>query len=103
MDKEIRWDDKFEKIVVEWLLVFIGPKLDWGQYGGVKGCSISHLMVELLTFIHYNLDLRKRHGVTLTTIDYSKAFNRQDHNNFLNILFIQNKICILIFKARGWL
>merc|ERR1712237_71639 len=45
-----------------------------------------HLIIELLTFIHYNLDLRKKHEITLTIVDYHKAFNRQDHNNFLVIL-----------------
>ena len=41
----------------------------------------------MTTFIHYNLDLRRRQGVTLTCIDYAKAFNQQDHNTFLTILF----------------
>merc|ERR1712237_77015 len=45
-----------------------------------------HLIIELLTFIHYNLDLRKQHAITLTIVDYHKAFNRQDHNNLLVIL-----------------
>merc|ERR1712237_184137 len=45
-----------------------------------------HLIIELLTFIHYNLNLRKKHAITLTIVDYHKAFNRQDHNNFLVIL-----------------
>merc|ERR1712237_41192 len=45
-----------------------------------------HLIIELLTFIHYNLDLRKQHAITLTIVDYHKVFNRQDHNNFLVIL-----------------
>ena len=77
----------FEKIVVKWLLEVIGPKIDWAQYGGVKGCSISHLMSELVTYIMYNLDIKKKQGVILTAIDYSKAFNRQSHNNFLILLW----------------
>ena len=77
---------KFEKIVIQWLMPFIEPKIDWGQYGGIRGCSVSHLLVELLTFVHYNLDIRKRQGITLTALDYSKAFNRQNHNNFLVLL-----------------
>ena len=73
--------------MVKWLMDIIGPLIDWGQYGGIKGCSITHLMVELLTFVHWNLDIRKRQGILLTAIDYSKAFNRQDHNTFVRILF----------------
>ena len=74
---------------------YIEPNLDWGQYGGISGCSVTHLMIELLTFVHYNLDFRQRHGVTLTALDYSKAFNRQNHNNFLILL---HKL-----KVPGWL
>ena len=65
---------------------YINENIDWRQYGGVKGCSVSHIMVELLTFVYYNLDLRKRQGITHTAIDYSKAFNRQNHNNCLTIM-----------------
>ena len=48
---------QYEKFVVEWLLEVVGPQIDWGQYGGQPGSSIVHLIVELLTFVHYNLDL----------------------------------------------
>ena len=54
----------------------VEPQIEWGQYGGMAGCSISHLMIELVTFIRYNLDLRKRTAVQLTTIDFYKAFNK---------------------------
>ena len=61
----------------------------------MPGCSIAHLMIELVTFVAYNLDLRQKQGVLLTAIDYSKAFNRQDHNNFIKLLFKM--------KVPGWL
>ena len=76
-------------------MLFVEPQIDWGQYGGMPGCSIAHLMIELVTFVAYNLDSRKKQGVLLTAIDYSKAFNRQDHNNFITILFKMN--------VPGWL
>ena len=53
----------------------------------MKRCSVVIVIIELTTFIHYNLDLRRRQGVILTCIDYAKAFNKQDHNTFLTILF----------------
>ena len=81
--------------MVKWLLDVVELHLDWAQYGSRKGCSVAHLIVELLTFIHYNLDLRRRQGVTLTCIDFSKAFNRQDHNTFLSLLHAM--------KVPGWL
>ena len=81
---------QFEKIVIKWLLNIVEPQIDLGQFGAKKWASVTHLMIELMTFIHYNLDLRKRHAVTLTMVDYAKAFNRQDHNLFLTILHSMN-------------
>ena len=52
-------------------------------------------MIELMTFIHYNLDLNRRQAVTLTMVDYAKAFYRQDHNMFVTILYRMN--------VPGWL
>lgn len=52
-------------------------------------------MIELITFIHYNLYFKRRHAVTLTMVDYSKAFNRQDHNVFITLLHVMN--------VPGWL
>ena len=94
---------QFEKIVVRWLLSYIGPKIDWAQYGGMKGCSVTHLLVEILTFIHYNLDLRNRQGVVLTAVDYNKAFNRQDHGNFLTILHDMGVPGWLLHILKGFL
>ena len=74
------------RLFLEWLLEIIGLQIDWAQYRGQKGCSIMHLIIELITFIQYNLDLRSRQAVVLTCIDYHKAFNKQDHGNFLRLL-----------------
>ena len=35
-----------EQFVVMWLLEVIGDKLDFRQYGGMKGNSISHYLIE---------------------------------------------------------
>ena len=35
---------------------FIGDQLDPKQFGGLKGNSISHYMIELINFILYNQD-----------------------------------------------
>ena len=51
---------QFEKFMVKWLLDVIEPQLDWAQYGAQKGCGVLHLIIELLTFIHYNIDIRNR-------------------------------------------
>ena len=94
---------QFEKIVVDWLLVYIREQIDWAQYGGMKGCSVTHLLIEILTFIHYNLDLRSRQGIILTAVDYHKAFNKQDHGNFLAILHDMGVPGWLLHILRGFL
>ena len=69
-----------EKFVVEWLMHFIGEKMDPKQFGGLKGNSISHYMIELINFILYNQDYNLPIGVLACAVDFSKAFNRQNHN-----------------------
>ena len=61
-------------------------QLDWGQYGGKKGSSISHYLFDFLNFILYNQDLKIPQAVLAVLIDYSKAFNRCNHNLIISIL-----------------
>ena len=75
-----------EKFVIEWLLSYIGDKIDWRQYGGQKGSSIVHYLIEFINFILYNQDLKEPQAVLAVMIDFSKAFNRQDHNILLTLL-----------------
>ena len=69
-----------EKFVMMWLIECIGDKLDFRQYGGTKGNSITHYLIELLNFILYNQDSKEPTAVLACLVDFSKAFNRQDHN-----------------------
>ena len=75
-----------ERFVVDWLMKYIGPKLDPNQFGGLKGNSISHYMIELLNFILYNQDYDLPIAVLMCAIDFSKAFNRQNHNIIITLL-----------------
>ena len=75
-----------EKFVMEWLLFYIGDRIDWRQYGGQKGSSTAHYLIEFINFILYNQDLKESHAVLAVMIDFSKAFNRQDHNILLTLL-----------------
>ena len=75
-----------EHFVVQWLMKFVGDKLDWGQYGGEKGSSIAHYLTEFVNFILYNQDMKIPHAVLAVMIDYSKAFNRICHNRIITIL-----------------
>ena len=69
-----------ENFVVMWLLQFIGDKLDFRQYGGIKGNSITHYIIELINFILSNQEATEPTAILACMVDFSKAFNRQNHN-----------------------
>ena len=69
----------FEQLVLDWLLKYVGEQLDVHQYGGRKGTSINHYLIDLITFIVYNQDLPESRAVLAVMVDFSKAFNRQNH------------------------
>ena len=69
-----------EHFVVMWLLEIIGHKIDFQQYGGTKGNSISHYLIELINFILFNQDKNDPTAVLACLIEFGMAFNTQDHN-----------------------
>ena len=69
-----------EQFVVMWLLEVIGDKLDIRQYGGIRGNSIQHYLIELINFILYNQDSNEPTAILACLVDFQKAFNRQDHS-----------------------
>ena len=76
----------FERFVISWLMDYLHEHLDWWQYGGQKGSSVSHYLIDFINFIQYNQDLKNIHAVLAVTIDFSKAFNRQNHNILIELL-----------------
>ena len=76
----------YEKLVLEWLLFYVKDELNWDQFGGFKGSSICHYLIDLLTFILYNQDLDIPHAVLSVMVDFSNAFNRIDHSLLITIL-----------------
>jgi hypothetical protein len=68
------------------LLEYVGDKIDIKQFGGQKGNSITHYLIEFVNFILYNQDMTNPHAVLALMVDFSKAFNRQDHNILITIL-----------------
>ena len=95
-------------------LAFVSDKLDWGQYGGMKGSSITHYLVDFVNYILFNQDLRVPHAVLAAMVDFSKAFNRISHNVIITILsemgvpgwllrivigFLSNRELILRYKG----
>ena len=68
-----------EHFIVEWLLKYIGDKIDIRQFGGSKGNSITHYIIELINFILSNQEQTSPTAILAVMVDFSKAFNRQDH------------------------
>ena len=54
--------------------------MDFRQYGGCKGNYICHYLIEFINFILYQQDTYEQVAVLACLVDFSKAFNRQDHN-----------------------
>ena len=73
----------YESFVLAWLSE--QTSLRSNQYGGVKGSGTEHFLVELWQKVLENLD-DQRSASMLTSIDYSKAFNRLDFNHCLRAL-----------------
>ena len=61
-----------ERFVIDWLLVYIEDKLDRDQFGGQKGHSIAHYLIEITNFILYNQDLSKPLSTLFAGIDIKK-------------------------------
>ena len=59
------------------------------QYGGVKGCSTTHMIIDILQEICTNAE-DYRSATILTAIDYSKAFNRVSYQH-----------CLEAFRKKG--
>ena len=69
-----------EHFVVMWLLEYIEHLIDFRQFGGQKGNSITHYLIEFINFILSNQENKEPTAVLACMIDFSKAFNRQNHN-----------------------
>ena len=68
-----------EHLVVKWLMEYIGSKIDVRQFGGLKGNSITHYLIELTNFILLQQDSSDQIAILACLVDFSKAFNRQNH------------------------
>ena len=71
---------------MEWLLFYTSDKLDLSQYGGRRGTSTNHYLVDFISFILYNQDLKEPLAVLAAMVDFRKAFNRQNHLILITLL-----------------
>ena len=81
--------------MVMWLLEYIKDKIDFRQYGGSKGNSITHYLIEFINFILSKQDGTEQVAILACLVDFSKAFNRQNHNILIT------KLCDM--GVPGWL
>ena len=73
----------YESFLLGWIQEQVGIRRN--QYGGMKGCGTEHFLVDLWQGILEDLE-DPRAAAVLTSIDYSKAFNRLDWNACLKAL-----------------
>lgn len=73
-----------ESIVGQWILESTWDHLDKYQFGGIKGRSATHALVDMLHHWHQALDESKY--VRVLFIDYAKAFDHVDHTIFIDKL-----------------
>ena len=79
---------RLEWFLIQWIWPYIEPHIDLDQLGGLPGCSVNHYLIQMLDFIQMNLDngSKKPTAVVCGLVDFSKAFNRMDHNVIVTIL-----------------
>ena len=79
---------RLEYFLIKWIWPYISPHIDLDQLGGLPGCSVDHYLIQMLDFIHKNLDdnQNKPTAVLAGLVDFSKAFNRIDHGIIVTIL-----------------
>ena len=73
----------FESYVLDWMKLEVSLRSN--QFGGVKGLGTDHLLVELWQRVLENAE-DYRSGTVITSIDYSKAFNRMGYQECLTAL-----------------
>ena len=93
----------FESIVMDWLLHFVGDKMDWSQYGGVKGSSTNHYLNDMIGYIICNQDLQEPKAVIAAMIYFEKAFNRPNHHKLVTKLHDMGAPGWLLNVVKGFL
>jgi hypothetical protein len=74
-----------ERFVIDWLMFYIEDKMDRVQFGGQKGHSIAHYLIEITNFVLYNQDLSKPLATLFAGVDISKEFNKIDYVKLVTI------------------
>ena len=72
-----------EHFVSRWLLQVIEPYIDILQFGNTRNCSTTHALIHLIHNWLAALDSPQGKSIRACMIDFSKAFDRIDHNILL--------------------
>ena len=84
-----------EDFVFGWLLPIIMPQLDTRQFGGIKNSSTTHALVRVIHEWLQAVETPKA-IIRACLIDFSKAFDRIDHNILIRKLQLLNMPPILL-------
>ena len=84
-------------------MYYVGSEIDWSQYGGTRGRSSSHNIIDMITYILYNQDLKEPNVILMAMIDFEKAFNRLNHIKLLTKLHDMNTPGWLLHIIKGFL
>lgn len=81
----------FSKVLEQYVLTCLKEEISVksNQYGGVKGCSTTHMVVDILQEICENGE-DYRSATVMCAIDYAKAFNRMSYQH-----------CLEAFRKKG--
>ena len=66
-----------EKYIAHWILESIEDKIDPNQFGGIRGLSTTHALVDMVHRWHDGIHCNK--SIRILFLDYSKAFDLVDH------------------------
>ena len=73
----------FESFLAQWLKDDFTPVLDSKQYGNVKDTSTTHYLVDMLHNVISGIEKPSNYA-TLVAVDFTKAFDRINHNVAVN-------------------
>ncbi len=85
---------QLESFIGKWLWDILEPKIGKDQFGGIRKCSTTHALIEMLHHWHVAAENGKITRVLL--IDYSKAFDHVDHIKLLEKLKAYDVPAILL-------
>ena len=69
----------FEKFLADWTLEDFSPHIDIKQYGNIPDSSTTHYLVDLVDEVLRGIDKSGQYA-SLCAIDFTKAFDRINHN-----------------------